>query len=151
MEAKELRIGNWVTYDGWHPDAALKGQEMNPYPTKVKSIEIDESKNDYIIEGNYIERGYSASFTPIPLTEELLLKCGFEWDGSWLQLELPYARWHIAFWGGVIDKMSIRQYKPPYDNPNVVEIGFASNYTEYLHQLQNLYFALTGQELNIEL
>jgi hypothetical protein len=91
------------------------------------------------------------SLKPIPLTEELLLKCGFEWDGSWLQLELPYARWHIAFWGGVIDKMSIRQYKPPYDNPNVVEIGFASNYTEYLHQLQNLYFALTGQELNIEL
>ena len=65
---------------------------------------------------------------PIPLTEEWLLKLGFKFTngygfkifGNWLQKEDDVYFYNV--------------------NGNFVEIN-------YVHQLQNLYFALTGQEL----
>ena len=57
---------------------------------------------------------------PIPLTEEWLLKFGFIWDG---------------------DIKILKGYLNDYVDGN----GEAR--LKYVHQLQNLYFALTGEEL----
>jgi hypothetical protein len=77
---------------------------------------------------------------PIPLTPELLEKAGFEWmhtnneDGDereWLQHNifdwLKYYEGHIH-----VDEYCIA-------------------HIHYLHQLQNLYYLLTGKELEINL
>jgi hypothetical protein len=68
--------------------------------------------------------------TPIPLTPEILLKSGFEaFDDGWYILE--------SFTWNIYDKL-IRW--------NSFQLK-----CQYLHQLQNLYFALTGEELEISL
>jgi len=67
---------------------------------------------------------------PVILTEDILLKCGFIDRGSKL-FDLGYFTYNLignTFWMG---QESIRCYS--------------------LHQLQNLYFALTGEELTIKL
>jgi hypothetical protein len=70
---------------------------------------------------------------PIPLTKEILLKCGFE----------------ILPWGYVkkssMDfgiRLNLKTFNYEVSGNNSVKI-------QYLHQLQNLYFALTNEELKI--
>jgi hypothetical protein len=71
---------------------------------------------------------------PIPLTPEILEKAGFEYfDGYYGNTLCSVFAMNMTEWGIVYDGVKIY-------------VGF-----EYLHQLQNLYFALTGEELNIEL
>jgi hypothetical protein len=85
----------------------------------------------YKISGNYIlfktcvniERK-DKDYEPIPLTEEWLLKFGFIWHGD------------IKILKGYLN--------------NYVD-GNGETHLKYVHQLQNLYFALTNEELKIEL
>jgi hypothetical protein len=108
IQPNELRIGNWVQHNGnWR----YKGKTE---PSNIIWGQIDWYS---VVEGAMDLK----DIDPIPLTEDLLLKCGFadySDDGSK----------RIA----LIKDLEI---KCP----------------EYLHQLQNLYFALTGEELNVEL
>ena len=81
------------------------------------------------MDGNY---GYKG----IQLTEEILLMCGFTRIGKSLRL-------------------NTFEYCPI--SRNLVIHGHGGYYTglilkiQYLHQLQNLYFALTGDELTVKL
>ena len=77
--------------------------------------------------------------SPIPLTEEILLKCGFEKD---------YRGYFVDSYYGVV-----YIYKDEYDyyldyNDSGRESRARIN---NLHQLQNLYFALLDEELEIKL
>jgi hypothetical protein len=105
MEAKELRIGNIVKY------------ENTVYLHGGKITEVDN-----IIQG---ETDY---YEPIPLTEDWLLKFGFE------KTSLHYFRK-----AGVLIQAE--------DNCYECYLGSVVAKLEYVHQLQNLYFALTGTEL----
>jgi hypothetical protein len=70
----------------------------------------------------------------IPLTPEILGKCGAISNGNnWLlgRIELSYI---------TTDKFFEFEYQMPSEYWNVIEL-------RSLHQLQNLYFALTGEEL----
>ena len=141
MKASELRIGNYVNT----PRA-----DQNPF--RIDYFDIDkvyQNNGTYKTDFGGIE--YTIPFhpltwdlkdcSPIPLTPEILEKAGFEkkYDGDYFTLpdELCKGGW---------DKRFI--YYLPYFN--------LSTYTgniqiAHLHQLQNLYFALTGQELAINL
>ena len=71
-------------------------------------------------------------FTPIPITKEILLKCGFskfKGDNSdcFLNDFETSCNMELLFWKGT----EIKNIK-------------------HLHQLQNLYFALTGKEIEIK-
>jgi hypothetical protein len=68
-------------------------------------------------------------FEPIPLTEEWLLKFGFK----------------KSSWGWIKNGVNIQKgFTLAFSsNKNSIEI-------KHLHQLQNLYFALTGQELEFK-
>ena len=103
VRANELRIGNWVeTFEG-----------------------VIQIQNGWEIdEGNECQ--------PIPLTEEWLLKFGFEYS----DLNGDSGLWKI----------------PPFQiygkyNQFIYDYRLDVN---YVHQLQNLYFALTGEELTIK-
>ena len=98
-----------------------------------------------------IHVGYGATYSfnnvePIPLTEEWLINLGFEKskgnfsiDFSLGYLELEY---HVIMdlW-----EFNIVNVGDAWDDPVIVSLKSP----QYVHQLQNLYFALTGEELTL--
>ena len=111
MEAKELRIGNYVK------------EEEN-----IICVDIDDIKFYSDIKNKYTPQ-------PIPLTEDILLKCGFEKVLNQYTKETETKPFIILF----LDN----QFQ--YD-----DLRYRTN-LQYVNQLQNLYFALTNQELTITL
>lgn len=78
-----------------------------------------------------------SKYDPIPLTEEWLIKFGFHYsddDNEFLELELMH---------------KIKLYADNSNNFSTVVLRLKENEIEIksVHQLQNLYFALTGKEL----
>lgn len=79
---------------------------------------------------------FKGVYQPIKLTEDILLKCGFIKD--------EFDNWE--------NETRLGLYKPD-DFDGYLSIWGDSTVGEcyYLHQLQNLYFALTGKELEVRL
>jgi hypothetical protein len=75
---------------------------------------------------------------PIPLTEEWLFKFGFKFDG------------HCSWWKNKLIELTIDTGEDEYsvfnDNGDYITLKGI----KYVHSLQNLYFALTGEELTIK-
>lgn len=115
MKANELRLGNWVNY---------RSTMGTVFPIQVAVGTIEEA----------FERPDSGMIKPIPITEEVLLKCGFEQDLiGWRSQRNPFfVLKSLSDSGFLLGRLSI----------GLVKIRIA-----HLHQLQNLYYALTGQEL----
>jgi hypothetical protein len=119
MKANELRIGNWV-------------EQPNDGVTRVTAI-----LNDLQIK---TETGYIDKYCrPIPLTEEWLVKFGFEKDILDIDSRYILEGKHYTFTSNWLSEEII------YVNLNETHTDI-----QYLHQLQNLYFALTGEELTIK-
>lgn len=113
IKASELRLGNYV----------------QGVTSKLKyKIDIDNLKDVDAFDG-------------IPLTSEILEKCGFKDKSQTTDLcfELPN-----LILAGQRKKLFPCIWGEGGPEAYGIEI-------EYLHQLQNLYFALTGEELNIKL
>lgn len=74
---------------------------------------------------------------PIPLTEEWLLKFGFKLNMDWFN------------WNAAIGENEIGDFKLALRHTDDFGWFYKSRCTpiKYVHQLQNLYFALTGEEL----
>lgn len=95
---------------------------------------------------------------PIVLSPEILEKCGFEKDADF-PLEPVANRYSLKILGAsqwYFVAMIVNQDTPENKKGTVIvqytvqDFG-ASDNLKYLHQLQNLYFALTGEELEIVL
>lgn len=111
----------------------IKANELrigNYVSTEVDEFISIDGTNKYriIIEGDYVSEGY---VNPIPLTEEWLLKFGFTKHGFDDPLDLYWC--HPNLIGAINERCLIYDYSR-------LKI-------QYVHQLQNLYFALTGEEL----
>ena len=125
MKANELRLGNWVD----DVDRALKIRDHNQLaPWLVKH------------------------YNPILLTEELLIKFGFE------KLEFNSEK-HGYGCEYVLEIEEVDGFRLEYQNDfsigimyNKEQLAITPNTDKarYVHQLQNLYFALTGEELEIK-
>ena len=130
MKAEELRIGNWYNSVKWQRPVILDITDIAELYHRCDGA-YDNIPVDEMIE-------------PIPLTEEWLLK----------------------FWFSCYKKNRYGQdvYYDPYFRFMIIKDGnnwmfFAFNELdggewflrnlEYVHQLQNLYFALTNTELEI--
>ena len=127
METTELRIGNLVNLMLNHED--------------FKTIRVDVTDLINIPHGGVYE--------PIPITEEWLLKFGFEPINKHDNTFITYADWtHNYFL-----QLDVRKGDNKYlilDNSFDDLRAFSMVDIEYVHQLQNLYFALTGNELKYE-
>jgi hypothetical protein len=84
---------------------------------------------------------YHTDFEPIKLTEEWLLKAGFKATPEWYRFRLELIDVH-GYTQGCINAIISSDKK-------YVEIEDYS-YIRYVHQLQNLYYALAQSELNYE-
>lgn len=83
------------------------------------------------------------SYKSIPLTEEWLLRFGWIWNEdckSYEKYPNGDARMHLAY----------RDINGSYTMFNYVLKATIAEQISYVHQLQNLYFALTGEELTIK-
>jgi len=116
LKVEELRIGNWIDYKGQH--------------------HIQWSIEDYGEWGKNIEQ----LITPIELTEEWLVKLGFE-DASSVGIN------SLRYRNGCL---KIRLFKNGNMHLYLHDVMFDSIKIKHVHQLQNLYFALTQKELKIE-
>lgn len=117
MKANELRIGNLVNDYGVIC-------EINPLILS-RLYEINNSGKACI------------NLSPIRLTEDWLVKFGFESRDN-----KCYTKWPIQVSFYTTNPSCFISTEP--DNP---EDGTYVHNIKYLHQLQNLYFALTGTEL----
>jgi hypothetical protein len=121
MEAKELRIGNIVKY------------ENTVYLHGGKITEVDN-----IIQG---ETDY---YEPIPLTEEWLLKFGFNKEHNSDESEDRDCFYINDSDDSFYMNYDYKSYYGWY--LGATTYGYLTS-LQYVHQLQNLYFALTGTEL----
>lgn len=123
MKATELRIGNYYNFVG------LTGTELQEVKANFFS-----SLDDYGMELN----GYHQ---PTPLTEKWLADFGFEKvvHASWATgQKVEYDVWAL----GEFTYNDIQ--KAWWVNGKILTVQ-----PKYVHQLQNLYFALTGEELTL--
>jgi len=99
---------------------------------------VNDDESHLIITAENIEWACivaEESLTGVPLTKEWLTKFGFEWMPEAEYTHGAMSKDGIQVWvknGFVIEKPSIKY--------NLL----------YIHQLQNLYFALTGEEITVK-
>ena len=123
MTSSELRIGNYI-----------KGIGIKP------TWHIEGIKGDLIYSLD--EWRLLNSFEPIPLTEEWLLKFGFDFSVDTWYLK------GVAIWETeCCDAKGNEEIGFFYE---LRDVGMMDMNIKYVHQLQNLYFALTGEELKIK-
>jgi hypothetical protein len=122
LDPKDVRVGNWVI--------KVTGRDANDKAFfEYLPIAIDEY---YFTWARYC--------FPIPLTPALLEICGFRWEaGDWCK--------HVSLPDGKEQQLLVCRQNGGWHIQSF-PIPFPPR---YLHQLQNLYYALTGQELVIEL
>lgn len=133
INSNELRLGNLLSYPNWYKDSINKTWSVRDIYFEDNKIGLTDRVIQTITKLDYLH--------PIPLTEEILLKVGFEYDrleerfNFYGKNECHYIleKQNDWFFVGIKNSKSINYF--------VWDI-------KYLHQLQNLYFALTGQELN---
>lgn len=140
INIKELRLGNWVK-------AKYKYGDKEPNFLQVENIQDDFLNQSYYCWGEVDDYISLSDTDPIPLTEDILVKCGFE---------------------NVSEDANGRQFKYTISEVMVLYIvpGISGAYLWYssdagettlskleykcLHQLQNLIYSLTGQELEFK-
>ena len=127
MKASELRIGNYHLYK--IVDVMDERQEW------WESCKTDI--HDLII----LDKKECPNYAPIPLTEEWLLKFGFEKQKGKIDI---FEKSRLRIW------IAARGQSLCYlVEENTTSAHYIPNSLEHVHQLQNLYFALTGEELAI--
>lgn len=103
---------------------------------------LEETETKYFsFNGNFdlVDR-----FSPIPLTEGILLNCGFEKINK--NGELYFLK------GDCFELHQFNQYGHfSYTCGDNLKGNFVSTRIDSLHHLQNLYFALTGKELEVKI
>jgi len=122
MKAKELRIGNFLrTPNGINHVSGIQDREV---------VEVGEI--GYVIE----------MVKPIPLTEEWLLNFGFETYTTEKSKVYKLGNFMVTY--VLKGRFAGNKYLKAF-NISFSEFG----HIKHVHTLQNLYFALTGEELQI--
>lgn len=123
LSPKDLRIGNFVNYKYFNPHP-----ENTEYCfTKVVIKGVYESSIMISFpKQKHIEK--VSKVYSIPLSQEVLLKCGYS-ESNFESGEILLVEGGVFIITHLIEKKVIR----------------------HLHQLQNIYYALTGKELDVSL
>lgn len=121
LKLYELRIGNFF--------------EIEPEPYERRIIKVSEiTQNHVLVQGTWY---HFNQLIPIPVTEEILLKCGFE-KFKWITEANVYTKGNFNC---LLDENGVQVFNADFNNLKPLK---------YLHELQNLYADLTEKELTIE-
>lgn len=117
MDVKELRIGNFVVYDGLvHKLESILGS--------TNSVLL------HTLDGEVLLKVHINLVSAIELDMGSMLDCGFE--------KINHKDGYVFYTKDRIDV---------YVEGRTKYCGFNVNKCKFIHQLQNLYFAITGNEL----
>lgn len=145
MDAKEFRIGNYVYEKYWNSSTSKFENSL---------IEICAIHKTHIRCQDDCAYNFE-DIEPIPLTEEILINCGFK-NFNFTDKEKGFIIEH--------KEPSKSVYIRTFAEPNIK--GFFNVFNrcecnrkeiqyikkiEFLHELQNIYFALTNKELTVKL
>lgn len=124
MKANELRIGNYVKHQLFDKTITITGDHIQ---------QLESGMDQDILQG-------------IPITEEWLVNLGGEIDENEDLIIFPLKvkgtfltinKYHLHYW---------IEYSDAHGHIESVGLGDI----KYIHKLQNLYFALTGEELTLK-
>jgi hypothetical protein len=121
INPSELRFGNYVIVKNYDSKYWNKIGQVEAFTRNAEYVSLDINQNSAF---------YLKDIEPILLTEEILIKCGF---GKWLGL------------------YSQNTFTLSTDNHIEYEHTQTSVKIKYLHELQNIYFAIKNEELTIQL
>lgn len=128
MKANELRIGNMVQLYRRPSDKDKSVYSVKDI-LKHKNIYFVSLSDDFMVN---IETGIG----PIPITKEWLIKFGF--SKSYPDGEESFGYWDL-------NNVEFLDFEN-----GEFEINSTAFIFKYVHQLQNLYFVLTGEELKLK-
>lgn len=126
IKANELRIGNLCEY-------LVRDELATPKEEWVLNV-IDAEDILYLSKYPDCE-----NYRSIMLTPEVLEKCGFE---------RYYSVKNTWFKGDILVNFESGKIQIVTDDSDIHLVYFKIDLPGQFHQLQNLYFALTGKELN---
>jgi hypothetical protein len=132
IQASDLKVNNWV-----------KRNDMDGVFT-VRSISLDQLQHIALIDHDYEKNVHYAcectlsELEPIKISEDMLIQSGFEWDGEYYSHPVLSEKF-VIYEGENAD-----EYRIHFTHRKYVSLY-------YLHQLQNIYYYLTGQELQIKI
>lgn len=137
MEAREIRVGSKVNLNG--ADVTVKTIEYNPVSEEYFISVFEDARQ---IKVNYL--------SPIPITEELLLKAGF--------IETGYGWFDFNYFSDCNEAaetftitINIKSFRCGVYNPDGESTpAMTKKVIQYIHQLQNLIYSLTGSELTFK-
>jgi len=131
MEAQELRIGNLVY-----------AKTISHHKNAICSITGLTHKGIYVKYGN----GHiiPLEINPIPLTEEWLWKFGFTLGYSRWGYNIPNWMFDLTAFMGIALNGNTKWFNVYCVNGEIKQI---LSCIYYVHQLQNLYFTIKGEEL----
>lgn len=138
LKAEELRIGNWVKV----PSGYGKVATIEPYDNNLFGGVI-ANDNDSVWER---KGSYDKDIEPIKLTPEILEKCNVEQIKKIADLLIIVNGPSETKLIEEEDKFTVTCYQSW--GVSLIDTGKT---IQYVHQLQNLIFALTGSELEIDL
>ena len=139
VNANELRVGNWVK------SIVLHGSDFLKFKRFDEDLKIAFFYKEYI--GAYIEH-----IAPIPLTPEILEKCGgksYLLNNVW-SFDFNTPKSYIAIDTNFKESFIVL-HDEDGDEDDCTGLPLPINHIKHIHQLQNLYFSLTGEELTINL
>ena len=140
MKPQDLRIGNLVTINqtALHFDGSGESESI---------FEIGEIRTDLVYFKGFHTGEYCSSLQPMPLTEGWLLTLGFTIEVG--KHGVYYM--HSIFKGFRVWKSDITSCwvigRKQFDNNLTYWIADL----KYVHQLQNIFYSLTGEELEVKL
>lgn len=132
MKANELRIGNWIQF------------RYTETPVRITLGDFVREYNDEHLE----------DYEPIPLTEEWLIKFGFrKYKNGYIitpsmGMDYGYVIEHYEWRGDWA--FGILYYDPARDCDIDEVYNFCGTGLKHVHQLQNLFYSLCGEELTIK-
>lgn len=132
----ELRIGNFVTVTAY---GYSNGQQVRMRLSKrVEGIRQLAGQEAFVYLDN--DKLNCLNIRPVPISQEILLSCGFE---------------QVGFYDNVYHRDAFRIYLDRENSRGMLRYskdGYSLEMeVEALHRLQNLYFTLSGTELDVDL
>lgn len=127
IAANELKHGCWYFFERYGEGRLWINDDYTFY------IEFPNQSNEMLSKFSYTQ------IKPIPISPEILIACGFregEKNQSNFVIDLPDDNLLGYEWGNFEHHIDLNGM-------------FLPQKFKYLHQLQNLYFALTGKELEL--
>ena len=132
MKVSELRLGNYLIVPGIDRIVQVRLVCLSHFSCVDK---------DGIVLGESVRINYQ----PIPLTEELLLKFGFKkYVSDDIDIDIDF---QISFHKKSSEGLIVQLFM---DSNGVIFFNHSGISLYSIHHLQNLYFALTGEELVVK-